>query len=136
MLRLPVAVLALALLIPATAGQPAGKAEAVELARLKGTWKVVRLQVGKKVSELLALEWTLTFEGNCWTMKQPDGTGGGKVRLDLKKAPPRMDLIGEKGTTLFCTYGSIRVAWCCTGGARRRPGRARWTGRSKTLLGG
>src|SRR5262245_39307257 len=87
MRRLSLAVLAL-LLAPADAGPPApGKAEAAELARLKGAWKVVRLQVGKKASEPLALEWTLTFAADCWTMKHPDGTGTGKVRLDLAKRP-------------------------------------------------
>src|SRR5215472_1008549 len=105
MRRLPLAVLVLPLLAPADAGPPApGKAEAAELVRLKGAWKVVRLQVGKKASEPLALEWTLDFQGDRWTMKHPDGTGTGKLRLDLAGRPPRMDLIGDKGATLFCTY--------------------------------
>jgi uncharacterized protein (TIGR03067 family) len=84
---------------------------------------VVRLQVGKKVSELLALEWTLTFDGDRWTMKQPDGTGGGKVRLDLKAEPRRMDLVGAKGTTLYCTYrldkGQLTLCWWSTAKARQ-----------------
>jgi hypothetical protein len=101
MCRLPAVVLALALVIPAAGSQPAGKAEAVEVARLKGTWKVVRLQVGKKVSELLALEWTLAFDGdrwtmkqpdgNRWTMKQPDGTGGGRAAEPaVRRLHPRL----------------------------------------------
>ena len=102
MRRLPLAVLVLLLLAPADAGPPAsGKTEAAELVRLKGAWKAVRLQVGKKASEPLALEWTLTFAADRWTIKHPDGTDTGKVRLDLAKRPHRMDLIGEKGTTLF-----------------------------------
>jgi uncharacterized protein (TIGR03067 family) len=95
----------LLLLAPADAGPPApGKAEAAELARLKGAWKATRLQVGKKARELLALEWTLDFQADRWTMKHPDGAGGGKVRLDLAGRPPRIDLIGDKGATLFCAY--------------------------------
>ena len=71
--------LVLLLLAPADAGPPApGKAEAAELARLKGAWKVVRLQVGKKASELPALERTLDFQGDRWTMKHPDGAGGAR----------------------------------------------------------
>ena len=63
MRRLSLVVLLL-LLAPADAGPPApGKAEAAELARLKGAWKVTRLQVGKKARELIALEWTLDFQG-------------------------------------------------------------------------
>src|SRR5262245_40276481 len=105
MRRLSLAVLVLLLLAPADAGPPAPrKAEAADLARLQGAWEVVRLQVGKKASALLALEWTLDVQGDRWTMKHPDGTGTGKVRLDLAGRPPRMDLIGDKGTTLFCTY--------------------------------
>jgi uncharacterized protein (TIGR03067 family) len=108
--------LVLLLLAPADVGSPApGKAEAAELARLKGAWKVVRLQVGKKASEPLVLEWTLVFDGGRWTMKHPDGPGVGKVRLDLTGRPPRMDLIGDKGATLFCTYrldkGQLRLCW-------------------------
>jgi hypothetical protein len=45
-MRLSAVVLALALLIPAQAGSPPGTAEAAELARLRGVWKVVRLQAG------------------------------------------------------------------------------------------
>ena len=64
MRRLSLAVLVL-LLASADAGPPApGKAETAELARLKGTWKAVRLQVGKKARELLVLEWTLDFQGS------------------------------------------------------------------------
>jgi uncharacterized protein (TIGR03067 family) len=116
MRRLPLALLALLLPAPADAGPPAtGKAEAAELTRLKGAWKAVRVQVGKKASELLALEWTLDFQGDRWTMRHPDGTGKGKVRLDLAQRPPRMDLIGDKGTTLFCTYrldkGRLVLCW-------------------------
>jgi hypothetical protein len=85
MRRLSLVVLLL-LLAPADAGPPApGKAEAAELAWLKGAWKVTRIQVGKKASELLALEWTLDFQADCWTMKHPDGAGRGKVRLDLDR---------------------------------------------------
>jgi hypothetical protein len=52
-------VVLLLLLASADAGPPeTGKAEAAELARLKGAWKVTRLQVGKKARELLALERT------------------------------------------------------------------------------
>src|SRR5262245_12180496 len=112
---LSVAVLVLLPLTPADAGPPVGKAEAAELARLKGTWKVVRLQVGKKASELLALEWILDFQGDRWTMKHPDGTGTGKVRLDLAQRPPRRDLIGDKAATLLCTYrldkGRLVLCW-------------------------
>jgi uncharacterized protein (TIGR03067 family) len=104
------------LLASADAGpQAPGKAEAAELARLKGAWKAISLQVGKKASELPALEWILDFQGDRWTMKHPDGTGTGKVRLDLAGRPPRMDLIGDKGATLFCTYrldkGRLRMCW-------------------------
>ena len=57
MRRLPLAVLALLLLAPADAGPPApGKAEAAELARLKGTWKATSLQVGKKAVRLRAAD--------------------------------------------------------------------------------
>jgi hypothetical protein len=85
MRRLSLVVL-LPLLAPADAGPPApGKAEAAELARLKGAWKVTRLQVGKKARELLVLEWTLDFQADRWAMKHPDGAGGGKVRLDLNR---------------------------------------------------
>jgi uncharacterized protein (TIGR03067 family) len=105
MRRQSVAVLALLLLAPADAGPPArGKAEAAELARLRGAWKAVRLQVGKKAVRLAAAEWSLTFAGDRWTMKHPDGTGTGKVHLDLAQRPPRMGLIGDKGATLFGTY--------------------------------
>jgi uncharacterized protein (TIGR03067 family) len=115
MRRLSLAVLLL-LLAPADAGPPApGQAEAAELARRKGAWKVARLQVGKKASELPALERTLDFQGDRSTMKHPDGTGGGKGRLALNKAPHCTDLIGEKGTTLFGTYrldqGQLRLCW-------------------------
>jgi uncharacterized protein (TIGR03067 family) len=119
MRRLSIAALVL-LLASADAGPPApGKAEAAELVRLKGAWKVVRLQVGKKARELLALEWTLDFQGDRWTMKHPDGTGTGKVRLDLAGRPPRMDLIGDKG--------QLRLCWW----PRRRTGRAPSTPRSR-----
>jgi hypothetical protein len=57
-------------------------------------------------------------------MKHPDGAGGGKVRLDLTRRPPRMDLIGEKGRTLFGTYrldqGQLRL--CCWPRAKERQG--------------
>src|SRR5262249_59652205 len=49
------------------------------------------------------------------TMKTPEGSGAGKVRLDLAQRPPRMDLIGRKGATLFCTYrldkGRLLLCW-------------------------
>jgi uncharacterized protein (TIGR03067 family) len=116
MRRLSLAVLVLLLLAPADAGPPApGKAEAAELARLKGAWKAVSLQVGKKAVRLRAAEWSITFDGDRWTMRTPEGRGAGKVRLDLAQRPPRMDLIGDKGTTLFCTYrldkGQLRLCW-------------------------
>ena len=91
MRRLSLVVLLL-LLAPADAGPPApGQAEAAELARRKGAWKVARLQVGKKASELPALERTLDLQADRWTMKHPDGTGTGKARLDLNKVPHRRD---------------------------------------------
>jgi uncharacterized protein (TIGR03067 family) len=113
---LPLAVPALLLLAPADAGPPApGKAEAAELVRLKGAWKAVSLQVGKKAVQLRAAEWSITFAGDRWTKKTPEGSGVGKVRLDLAGRPPRMDLIGDKGATLFCTYrldkGQLRLCW-------------------------
>jgi uncharacterized protein (TIGR03067 family) len=116
MRRLSLAVPVLLLLAPADAGPPAtGKAEAAELARLQGAWKAVSLQVGKKAVRLRAAEWSITFNGDRWTMKTPDRSGMGKVRLDLAKRPPRMDLIGQKGATLFCTYrldqGQLRLCW-------------------------
>jgi uncharacterized protein (TIGR03067 family) len=116
MRRLSLAVLVLLLLAPADAGPPAtGKAEAAELVRLKGAWKAIRLQVGKKAVRLRATEWSITFDGDRWTMKTPDRSGGGKVRLDLAKRPPRLDLLGRKGATLFCTYrldqGQLRLCW-------------------------
>ena len=92
------AVPALPLLAPADAGPPAtGKAEAAELARLKGAWKAISLQVGKKAVRLRAAEWSITFDGDRWTMRPPEGRGAGKVRLDLAQRPPRLDLIGQKG---------------------------------------
>jgi hypothetical protein len=61
------------------------------------------------------LERTLDFPGDRWTRKHPDGAGGGKGRLDLNKAPPCIDLIGEKRTTLFGTcrldQGQLRLCW-------------------------
>jgi hypothetical protein len=78
MRRLSAVVLVLVLFILESAGQPAVKAEAVELARLKGTWKVVRLRTGKKSVELQALEWTLNFAGDRWTMKQPGAGAAGR----------------------------------------------------------
>ena len=78
--------------VPAAGLPPApGKAEAAELARLKGAWRAVRLQVGKKARELPALERTLDLQADRWTMKHPDGTGTGKARLDLNKVPHRRD---------------------------------------------
>ena len=48
-------------------------------------------------------------------MKTPEGSGVGKARLDLAGRPPRMDLIGDKRTALFCTYrldqGQLRLCW-------------------------
>jgi len=48
-------------------------------------------------------------------MKTPEGSGVGKARLDLAGRPPRMDLIGDKGATLFCTYrldkGRLMLCW-------------------------
>jgi uncharacterized protein (TIGR03067 family) len=110
------AVLALLLLAPADAGPPApGKAEAADLARLKGAWKTISLQVGKKAVRLRAAEWSITFDGDRWTMITPEGSGVGKVRLDLAGRPHRMDLIGQKGATRFCTYqldkGQLRLCW-------------------------
>jgi uncharacterized protein (TIGR03067 family) len=91
MRRLSLVVLLL-LPAPADADPPAaGKAEAAELARLKGAWKVTRLQVGKKAREPPALERTLDLQADRWTMKHPDGTGTGKARLDLNKVPHRRD---------------------------------------------
>jgi uncharacterized protein (TIGR03067 family) len=62
-----------------------------------------------------AYRWHRKWKADRWTMKHPDGTGTGKVLLDLAKRPPRMDLIGDKGTTLFCTYrldkGQLRLCW-------------------------
>jgi uncharacterized protein (TIGR03067 family) len=69
------------------------------------------------------LEWTVAFNGDRWTTKQPDGTSGGKVRLDLTAVAPRMDLVGSKGTTLFCTYrlakGQLTLCWWSTAKARQ-----------------
>ena len=57
-------------------------------------------------------------------MKHPDGAGGGKVRLDLKKAPHCTDLIGEKGTTLFgtCRLDQGQLRLCCWPSAKERQG--------------
>ena len=47
-------------------------------------------------------------------MKTPEGSGAGKVRLDLAQRPPRMDLIGQEGATLLCTYQlDKRQLWLC-----------------------
>jgi hypothetical protein len=51
--------------------------------------------------QLRAAEWSISIAGDRWTMRTPEGSGVGKVRLDLTGHPPRTDLIGEKGTTLF-----------------------------------
>jgi hypothetical protein len=44
-----------------------------------------------------------------------DQSGAGKVRLDLAGRPPRLDLIGQKGATLFCAYRldrrQLRQCW-------------------------
>ena len=94
MRRVSLAVPALLLLAPADAGpRTTGKAEAAELARLKGAWKAVSLQVGKKAVRLRAAEWSITFDGDRWTMKTPEGSGAGKVRLDLAGRPPRLDQV-------------------------------------------
>jgi uncharacterized protein (TIGR03067 family) len=87
-------VLDLLLLPPVDAVLPASdKAEAAELARLKGVWKAISLQVGKKAVQLMATQWSITFDGDRWTMKTPEGSGVGKVRLGLPKHPPRMDQV-------------------------------------------
>jgi uncharacterized protein (TIGR03067 family) len=90
-------------------------AEAAELARLKGVWKATSLQVGKQAVQLRAGEWSITIAGDRWVLKTPEGNGEGKLRLDLAKRPPRMDLIGDRGATLFCTYrldqGQLRLCW-------------------------
>jgi uncharacterized protein (TIGR03067 family) len=85
------------------------------LVRLKGAWKAISLQVGKKAVQLQAAEWSITFDGDRWTMKVPEGSGTGKVRLDLTGRPPRMDLIGDKRATLYCAYrldkGRLVLCW-------------------------
>src|SRR5262249_27173954 len=62
----------------------------------QGPWKAVRVHVGKKAVDLTALEWSFRFEGDRWSMVSPEGKAAGKVRLDLKARPHRMDLIGAK----------------------------------------
>ena len=100
------------------------RGQCFRLARLKGAWKAVSLQVGKKAVRLRAAEWSITFDGGHWAMNTPEGSGRGTVRLDLAQRPPRMDLIGKMGATLFCTYrldkGQLRL--CCWPSAKDRQG--------------
>jgi hypothetical protein len=57
---------------------------------------------------------TLTIEGNRFTLKTPEGKGGGKVVLDLSVRPHRLDLVGKQ-QTLLCVYaidkGKLRLCW-------------------------
>jgi hypothetical protein len=56
----------------------------------------------------------LTIAGDRFKLKIPEGTGEGKVVLDLAKQPHRLDLVG-KAVTLYCTYelekGKLRLCW-------------------------
>ena len=113
----------LPLLAPALPAGPPDKATAAELKRLEGTWRAVKVQVGKKSAEPGGSPLTLSFKGGRWTLTTPDGTGEGAVKLDLSKKPHRLDLVG-KGVTLFCVYsldkGRLRLCWW--GSAKDRQG--------------
>jgi hypothetical protein len=76
MRRLPLALLALLLLPLPLVADPPDKATAAELARLKGSWRAVRVHVGKKVVDLTAVEGSLRFEGDCWSLVVPKAEGG------------------------------------------------------------
>jgi hypothetical protein len=108
------ALLALPLLTLPRPADPPDKAMAAELARLAGTWKAVRVHVGKKTVELAPLEWSLTFAGGRWAMVSPEGKAGGTVRLDL---------VG-KGATLFAISptGKDRLRLCWWSKADQRQG--------------
>jgi hypothetical protein len=83
----PLAVLlALPLLAPALAADPPDRATAAEQARLEGTWKAVRVHVGKKTVDLAALEWSFTFQRERWSMVSPDGKGGGALEAGSSPA--------------------------------------------------
>src|SRR5689334_4005253 len=89
------ALLTLPLLAPALAADPPDKAAAAELARLAGTWKAVKMTVGKKSVDLSAAKWAVTFKGDWWGIATPEGKGGGTVQLDLSKTPHCLDLVSK-----------------------------------------
>jgi uncharacterized protein (TIGR03067 family) len=83
------------------------KADAVvnELARLEGHWQIVVLAVGEKVQGFEPGDGgSFTFTGGRFTSRLPGfGEASGKVALDLKANPPRLDLV-TRGGTMFVTY--------------------------------
>jgi uncharacterized protein (TIGR03067 family) len=76
-----------------------------ELARLEGHWQIVALAVGKKSQGFEAGDGgSFTFTAGRFASSLPGfGEASGKVVLDLKADPPRIDLVVERGT-LFGTY--------------------------------
>jgi uncharacterized protein (TIGR03067 family) len=80
-------------------------ATANELTRLEGTREIVGLAVGKKRRALRPGEGGhFTFTQGGFTSRLPGfGEASGKVVLDLKANPPRLDLV-TAGGTLFGAY--------------------------------
>jgi uncharacterized protein (TIGR03067 family) len=108
--------------------EDAQKAAKKELAMLQGSWVRVSAEVdGKKVPDEELKKTRLVITSDRYTLKSPDQTRQGGIRLDPTKTPKTIDLMStegpNKGQTLLGIYelGEGLFRYCVAPPGKERP---------------